>query len=199
MKLVELLYQNRDKFTLHDDCTWIAQDDDDFFIGQFSNNPKPRKNGMCYSGEFFIDALACCADYYVLSEDWQTPLSRSDYEQYCKEQDEKLLSDIDNALIRHDQGGALAAVFLEHSHAYKENELSQSTKASLRKNKYQREIKPGVFVDVYDVLKAWDVKNPALQHLIKKALQPGERGHKDLQQDLDDIIASALRAKDLEQ
>ena len=67
------------------------------------------------------------------------------------------------------------------------------------KNKYHREIKPGVFVDVYDVLKAWDVKNPALQHLIKKALQPGERGHKDLQQDLDDIVASALRAKELEQ
>ena len=65
------------------------------------------------------------------------------------------------------------------------------------KNKYHREIKPGVFVDVYDVLKAWDVKNPALQHLIKKALQPGERGHKDLQQDLDDIVASALRAKEL--
>lgn len=65
-------------------------------------------------------------------------------------------------------------------------------------NKYQREIRPGVHVDVYDVLQAWEVKNPALQHLIKKALQPGERGHKDLEQDLDDIIASAIRAKELE-
>lgn len=33
-------------------------------------------------------------------------------------------------------------------------------------------------VDVYDVLEAWKTTNPALQHLIKKALQPGERGHK---------------------
>ncbi len=41
-------------------------------------------------------------------------------------------------------------------------------------SKYHREIKPGVFVDVYDVLHAWGVINPALQHLIKKALQPGE-------------------------
>ena len=64
-------------------------------------------------------------------------------------------------------------------------------------NKYQREIKPGVFVDVYDVLAAWKVTNPALQHLVKKALQPGERGHKTREQDLDDIVASALRAKDL--
>lgn len=66
-------------------------------------------------------------------------------------------------------------------------------------SKYHREIKPGVFVDVYDVLQAWAVSNPALQHLIKKALQPGERGHKDLETDMNDIIASAKRAKELEQ
>ena len=65
-------------------------------------------------------------------------------------------------------------------------------------NKYQREIKPGVWVDVYDVLNAWKVTNPALQHLLKKALQPGERGHKDLETDLKDIIASEQRAYDLE-
>ncbi|HBE6550794.1 TPA: hypothetical protein KML26_004168 [Escherichia coli] len=65
-------------------------------------------------------------------------------------------------------------------------------------NKYLHEIKPGVFVDVYDVLMAWNVTNPALQHLIKKALQPGERGHKSREQDLQDIIDSAIRAKELE-
>lgn len=65
-------------------------------------------------------------------------------------------------------------------------------------NKYIRVIK-GVQVDVYDILQAWDVRNPALQHLIKKALQPGQRGHKTREQDLQDIIASALRAAALEQ
>mgnify|MGYP000602084257 CR=1 FL=1 len=65
-------------------------------------------------------------------------------------------------------------------------------------NKYLHEIKPGVFVDVYDVLMAWNVTNPALQHLIKKALQPGNRGHKSHEQDLQDIIDSAIRAKELE-
>lgn len=65
-------------------------------------------------------------------------------------------------------------------------------------NKYLREIKPGIFVDVYDVIMAWNVSNPALQHLIKKALQPGERGHKSREQDLQDIIDSAIRAKELE-
>lgn len=66
-------------------------------------------------------------------------------------------------------------------------------------SKYHREIKPGVFVDVYDVLHAWGVINPALQHLVKKALQPGERGHKTMAEDLNDIIVSANRAKELEQ
>lgn len=67
-----------------------------------------------------------------------------------------------------------------------------------RQSKYHREIKPGVWVDVYDVLGAWAVGNPALQHLIKKALQPGERGHKTLQEDMADIVASAKRAQELE-
>ena len=65
------------------------------------------------------------------------------------------------------------------------------------KNKYDRECK-GVTIDVYDVLKAFDVKNSALQHLIKKALCTGIRGHKNKEQDLQDIIDSAVRAKELE-
>lgn len=63
-------------------------------------------------------------------------------------------------------------------------------------SKYHREIK-GAKLDVYDILKAWNVSCPALQHLIKKALQAGNRGHKDLQTDLQDIIDSAVRAKQL--
>lgn len=65
-------------------------------------------------------------------------------------------------------------------------------------NKYQREIKPGVFVDVYDVLQAFNVTNPALQHLVKKALAVGQRGHKDVAEDLQDIVDSAIRAQELE-
>lgn len=55
-------------------------------------------------------------------------------------------------------------------------------------NKYSREIKPNVFVDVYDVLAAFKVTNPALQHLVKKALAVGQRGHKDAETDYQDII-----------
>lgn len=66
----------------------------------------------------------------------------------------------------------------------------------VKRNKYKRSIK-GVELDVYDILKAWNVTCPALQHLIKKALQAGNRGHKDLDTDLQDIVDSALRAKEL--
>lgn len=51
-----------------------------------------------------------------------------------------------------------------------------------------------VNVDVYDVLKAFAVTDPALQHLIKKALCAGLRGHKDIQQDLIDIRESSVKA-----
>ena len=53
-------------------------------------------------------------------------------------------------------------------------------------------------VDVYSVLQAFQVQNPALQHLIKKALCAGLRGHKNKEMDLQDIIDSAVRAKQLE-
>lgn len=63
-------------------------------------------------------------------------------------------------------------------------------------NKYARTIK-GTQLDVYDVLAAYQVICPALQHLIKKALVCGNRGHKDQAEDLQDIVDSALRAREL--
>lgn len=63
-------------------------------------------------------------------------------------------------------------------------------------NKYSRIIK-GVEIDVYDILHAYQTGNPALDHLIKKALCAGSRGHKDKMTDLQDIIDSAIRAKEL--
>ena len=65
-------------------------------------------------------------------------------------------------------------------------------------NKYERLIVgldgDAVSVDVYRVLEAFNVSNPQLQHLIKKALCAGLRGHKDTKQDLLDIEASIQSA-----
>lgn len=84
----------------------------------------------------------------------------------------------------------------------REFELMQNRIKPSDGNKYHREIfdiagKESITVDVYSVLAAFEVTNPALQHLIKKALCAGLRGHKNELTDMNDIIESAYRAKDM--
>ena len=52
-------------------------------------------------------------------------------------------------------------------------------------------------IDVYAVLKLFDVTDPCLQHIIKKALCAGKRGHKDMMEDLQNIVDTATRAVEL--
>lgn len=65
------------------------------------------------------------------------------------------------------------------------------------KNKYMREIKPGVWVDVYDVINAWEVTDGGFQHALKKILACGQRGHKSEEEDRVDIIASINRSNEI--
>ena len=51
--------------------------------------------------------------------------------------------------------------------------------------------------DVYRVLDAFCVSDPATQHAIKKMLCTGLRGHKDYLTDLNDSIDSLQKAKEL--
>lgn len=74
--------------------------------------------------------------------------------------------------------------------------VTSTTPVATNDSKYNRPCK-GITIDVYDVLKAFNVTCPALQHLIKKALAVGQRGHKDASEDLKDILASAKRAIEL--
>lgn len=52
-------------------------------------------------------------------------------------------------------------------------------------------------VDVYDVLKAFNVICPATQHAVKKLLCSGARGHKDIVTDLKEARDSIVRAIEL--
>ena len=65
-------------------------------------------------------------------------------------------------------------------------------------SKYHVQIK-GQWVDVYDILTAYSVTNPADAHAIKKMLCPGRRGAKDGIQDRQEAIVSLQRAIELEQ
>lgn len=56
----------------------------------------------------------------------------------------------------------------------------------------------GAWCDVYDILQAFGVTNPADAHAIKKMLMPGKRGHKDAIVDRQEAIQSLRRAIELE-
>jgi len=56
-------------------------------------------------------------------------------------------------------------------------------------NKYNREIK-SVKIDIYDILRAYGITDPALAHGLKKLLCAGQRGHKTVIQDLKEGIDS---------
>lgn len=67
------------------------------------------------------------------------------------------------------------------------------------RTKYLREIynvngDPLPDIDVYSVLDAFDVRNPALAHAVKKLLCPGRRGKGDFEQDLREAIVAIERA-----
>lgn len=54
-----------------------------------------------------------------------------------------------------------------------------------------------VTVDVYDVLRAFGVSCPALQHAVKKLLCAGMRGNKSAEQDIEEAANSCRRAIEL--
>jgi len=66
-------------------------------------------------------------------------------------------------------------------------------------NKYQRYIQGvgdyTVVVDVYDVLRAFEVHDPAVAHAVKKLLCPGSRGVKDREQDIKEAVEALGRAQ----
>jgi len=52
-------------------------------------------------------------------------------------------------------------------------------------------------VDVYRVLKLFEVTDPCLQHAIKKLLCAGGRGEKDMEQDVQEAMDTLERWQDM--
>jgi len=75
--------------------------------------------------------------------------------------------------------------------------MVKGTKLELKKNKYQRQV-PTTNIDVYDVLKAFEVTQPAVAHAVKKLLAPGKRGAKTWLQDIGEARDSLIRAIEME-
>jgi hypothetical protein len=60
-------------------------------------------------------------------------------------------------------------------------------------NHYFRDVSHLEQIDVYRVLKLFGVECPVAQHVVKKALAAGQRGHKSVRRDWQDIADSATR------
>lgn len=54
-------------------------------------------------------------------------------------------------------------------------------------------------VDVYRVLKLFDVTDPCLQHAIKKLLVAGGRGQKDISKDIQEAIVTLTRWQQMQE
>ena len=70
----------------------------------------------------------------------------------------------------------------------------------LMKNKHNHYYKDTSYldgIDVYRVLSLYEVTDPCLQHAIKKLLCAGQRGGKDMEQDVQEAIDSLERWKDM--
>ncbi|ODT85307.1 MAG: hypothetical protein ABS69_00940 [Nitrosomonadales bacterium SCN 54-20] len=62
-----------------------------------------------------------------------------------------------------------------------------------RKHNHYFKLCPYPHIDVYRVLELFEVTDPALQHIIKKALCAGQRGAKDFRKDLEEIVDTGNR------
>lgn len=164
---------------------WIAQDED----GEWkwlAGLP-----GKYVDGWTAVKIKGCCKG--LVLGDWRDTLEKrpeqAEFEPFVSVEDAKI------TIMQSDGDVKNFGGIIGRSLPLKED-AATAKQPSITTSKYTKTIH-GVSVDVYDVLQAWGVSNPALQHLIKKALQCGQRGHKDNAQDLQDIIDSAIRAKEL--
>jgi len=129
---------------------------------------------------------------------------------YVKPYEIRVMKSIDDAAVEEWDNSRLAA--WNKAQQAKEEVGKEKFRGYLEKfdaavstNKYRRTVQGEnangdpvyIYIDVYDVLEAFEVTNSAYQHLIKKALCTGIRGHKSAYEDANDIVESALRGREI--
>jgi len=58
---------------------------------------------------------------------------------------------------------------------------------------YKKDVRHIDYIDVYRIIDLYELHDPCFQHALKKILVPGARGHKDLTNDINDIIDTMQR------
>jgi len=78
-------------------------------------------------------------------------------------------------------------------------EQLRSVEAARKHSHYFKDVSSVAQIDVYAVLRLFEVTDPCLQHIVKKALCAGKRGAKDWAKDVQEIADTAQRLIELEQ
>lgn len=99
--------------------------------------------------------------------------------------------------IKHEMDNTWHDIIVEEAEAYVRN--NPPVKAEATVGKYNRNIVDinGNFIgviDIYSVLAAFNVKNPAIQHAVKKLLCAGVRGKGDFTQDIKEAAEAVSQA-----
>jgi DNA-binding protein Fis len=77
-------------------------------------------------------------------------------------------------------------------------EQLRSVEAARKHSHYFKDVSGVDQIDVYAVLRLFEVTDPCLQHIVKKALCAGKRGAKDWAKDVQEIADTAQRLIELE-
>ena len=75
--------------------------------------------------------------------------------------------------------------------------VNKSINCKRENNHYFIDVSDVDEIDFYEIAKRYNVTDPAIQHILKKCLAVGGRGHKDLETDLKDIFKTAKRALEI--
>jgi len=67
----------------------------------------------------------------------------------------------------------------------------------MKHSHYKKSVAGLEFIDVYRVLSLYGVTDPCIQHAIKKLLVAGDRGHKDIEHDVQDAIDTLNRWQEM--
>lgn len=98
----------------------------------------------------------------------------------------------------HNYWSKLEQALLEPSSYNHIGEAEEAPPAAIGEHShYFKDVSKLEVIDVYAVLELFGVTNPCMQHIVKKALCTGKRGHKDFAKDLQDIADTANRAVEL--
>ena len=66
----------------------------------------------------------------------------------------------------------------------------------MKQSRYHKDVSAYDMIDVYDVLRLYEVESHPVGHAIKKLLMAGRRGAKDFRQDLQEAVQSIQREID---